>query len=61
MRVRGLFSILMLAFLAGCVSLPSDDESDERIDSQVVAKLSRDLPGSIAALYRLRIPSTGGL
>jgi hypothetical protein len=58
----GRFAITSLLILVvGCISSPFVHDSGERICSAVVDQLSRDLPGPIAALYRLRIPSTGGL
>ena len=60
-RIYWLAVVQLLVLVVGCAGVSRNDDVVERVDAEVVAQLSRDLPGSIAALYHLRIPSTGGL
>jgi hypothetical protein len=59
-RPAGLLLGVVILLLLGChsavpVSVPSGDLEEG------VEHLGRPLPGDLAALYRLRVPSTGGL
>ena len=52
--------LLVLTAASGCATAPPPAVDPARLD-EAVARLDRPLPGDLAALYRLRVPRTGGL